>query len=59
MYDNIIAQLKKVENRDGPITEKDLPPINPFKINEMIGQTLSIVNRVEKYPSIYPGKDKK
>ena len=53
----IVAQLKKVQNIKGNITEKDLPSINPFKIKEMQDTLLKLINSVEEYPSLFPGKE--
>lgn len=53
----VIAQLKKVKNINGKITASDLPQINPFKLREMQEQLLNLINSVEDYPSIYPGKE--
>lgn len=53
----IIGQLKKIQNIDGEITAKDLPKINPLKIRETEKTLLKLVNGIEKYPSLYPGKE--
>ncbi|MGN0168281.1 MAG: oleate hydratase, partial [Acetatifactor sp.] len=53
----IIAQLKKVQNIDGPITAKDLPKVNPMKIREMEKTVLTLINNIEEYPTLYPGKN--
>lgn len=53
----IIGQLKKVRNIDGEITADDLPKINPFKMKEMEHEALSLLNEIEPYPSLYPGKE--
>lgn len=53
----ILAQLKKVQNIQGEITEKDLPVINPFKIKETQRTVLKLVNSVDAYPSLFPGKE--
>ena len=52
----IIAQLKKIQNINGDITAKDLPKINPLKIKEMQEEMINLINGIEKYPSLYPGK---
>ena len=53
----IIGQLKKVQNIDGDITSKDLPKVNPLKLKETEKTVLKLINGIEKYPSLYPGKD--
>ena len=53
----VMGQLKKVQNITGEITEKDLPRINPFKLKEMQAEALTLINSVEPYPSLYPGKE--
>ncbi|MGN0768964.1 MAG: oleate hydratase, partial [Christensenellales bacterium] len=53
----IIGQLKKMQNIQGNITAKDLPKINPLKIKETEMQVLSLINGIEKYPTLYPGKN--
>jgi len=53
----IIGQLKKVQNIEGDLTAKDLPKINPLKIREMEKEVLKLLNEIEPYPSLYPGKD--
>lgn len=53
----IIAQLKKVQNIEGDITSKDLPKINPLKMKETEKTALSLINSIEKYPTLYPGKN--
>ncbi|MGN0824466.1 MAG: oleate hydratase [Candidatus Coproplasma sp.] len=53
----IIGQLKKIKNIEGDVTAKDLPKINPLKIKETEKQVLSLINGIEKYPSLYPGKN--
>ena len=53
----IVAQIKKLQNIDGDITTKDLPKINPLKLKETEKKLLSLINGIEKYPSLYPGKN--
>ena len=53
----ILGQLKKVQNIEGDVTAKDLPAINPFKLKEMQQTALTLINSVEPYPSLYPGKE--
>ena len=53
----IIAQLKKIQNIQGDIKASDLPKINPFKLHEMQEELLKLLNNIEDYPSIYPGKE--
>ncbi|MGN0812478.1 MAG: oleate hydratase [Candidatus Coproplasma sp.] len=52
----IIGQLKKMQNIEGDITAKDLPKINPLKMKETEKKVLSLINGIEKYPTLYPGK---
>lgn len=54
----ILGQVRKMQNLEGDFTEKDLPKINPFKLKEMQEQVLTLLNGVEPYPSLYPGKEK-
>ncbi|MGN1418079.1 MAG: hypothetical protein ACI4W6_01990, partial [Acutalibacteraceae bacterium] len=54
----IIGQLKKIQNIDGDITSKNLPKINPLKLKEVEKQLLNLINGIEKYPSLFPGKEK-
>lgn len=53
----IIGQLKKVRNINGEISADDLPKINPFKMKEMEHEALLLLNEIEPYPSLYPGKE--
>jgi oleate hydratase len=53
----IIGQLKKVQNIEGEITSKDLPRINPLKIKETEKEILRLINQIEAYPSLFPGKE--
>ena len=53
----IVGQLKKVQNIEGDITAKDLPKINPLKLKETERELLTLINEVEPYPSLYPGKE--
>lgn len=41
----------------GDVTAKDLPKINPLKLKETEKTVLSLINGIEKYPSLYPGKN--
>lgn len=52
----ILGQMRKMQNVEGDFTEKNLPKVNPFKLKEMQEQALALVNGVEPYPSLYPGK---
>ncbi|MDD4292089.1 MAG: oleate hydratase [Clostridia bacterium] len=52
----IIGQLKKVQNIKGNLTSKDLQKINPLKSKETEKQLLTLINHLEPYPSLYPGK---
>ncbi|MGN1399131.1 MAG: oleate hydratase [Erysipelotrichaceae bacterium] len=53
----IKGQLMKIMNKQGKLTAKDLPNINPLKIKEMEKQALNLINNIEDYPTLYPGKD--
>ncbi|MGN0635922.1 MAG: oleate hydratase [Acutalibacteraceae bacterium] len=53
----IIGQLKKIQNVDAELTAKDLPKINPLKIKETEKELLALINSVEAYPSLFPGKE--
>jgi oleate hydratase len=53
----IKGQLMKIGNINGEITEKDLPKINPLKLKETEKKVLKLMNDIEPYPSIYPGKE--
>lgn len=53
----IVEQLKKIQNIEGNITAKDLPEINLLKWKETEKQVLSLINGIEKFPTLYPGKN--
>ncbi|MGN1388016.1 MAG: oleate hydratase [Bulleidia sp.] len=53
----IKGQLMKIRNIDGEITEKDLPKANPLKMKGTEKTVLKLLNDIEPYPSIYPGRD--
>lgn len=53
----IIAQIKKIQNIEGPITPRNLPKINPLKLRETEKEVLTLVNSIEEYPTLYPGKE--
>jgi oleate hydratase len=53
----IIAQLKKVQGIEGPLTKENLPRISPLRMHEMQARALDLVNRVEKNSSLWPGKE--
>lgn len=53
----IVEQLKKIQNIEGNITAKDLPEINLLKWKETDKQVLSLINGIEKFPTLYPGKN--
>lgn len=53
----IKGQLMKIMNKEDELSTKDLPKINPLKIKEMENKILHLVNSIEKYPSLYPGKN--
>lgn len=53
----IVEQLKKIQNIEGNITAKDLPEINLLKWKETERQVLSLINGIEKFPTLYPGKN--
>lgn len=53
----IVEQPKKIQNIEGNITAKDLPEINLLKWKETERQVLSLINGIEKFPTLYPGKN--
>lgn len=55
----IVAQIKKFNNIKGEFSEKDLPKLNPIKIKQLEKEFVSLINRIEKYPTLYPGKNPK
>lgn len=50
------GQIMKMNNIEGEITSKHLPKINPLKIKQMEKQMLELVNNIEPYPTLFPGK---
>ena len=50
-------QIKKIQNNDGPITKDNLPKINPFKLRATEKALLELINSIEDYPDIFPGKE--
>lgn len=52
----IIAEIKRIQSIEGKVKASDLPKINPFKIKQMEGKILELINSIEEYPSLYPGK---
>lgn len=53
----IIAQIKKIHNVHGNLELKDIINLNPFELKKNIAETEEVINSIESYPSIYPGKD--
>lgn len=53
-----LERMKKFAGIEGPVTEKDLPKINPLKINEMKHQLLDKINSIPPYYIMYQGKDR-
>lgn len=53
----IIGQLKKIQNITGDLTSSDLPKINPLKLKEKEKELLTLINEMEPYPSLFPGKE--
>lgn len=53
-----LERMKKFAGIDGPVTERDLPKINPLKINEMKKELLQKINSIPPYYIMYQGKDK-
>ncbi len=47
----------KIQNKEGELTAKDLPKVNPLKMKDMGTQILSLVNNIEPYPTLFPGKE--
>ena len=52
-----LERMKKFAGIEGPVTEQDLPKINPLKINEMKRELLQKVNSIPPYYIMYQGKD--
>lgn len=55
----IKGQMMKIANKKGDFTSKDLPKVNPLKIKEIESQIVDLINEIEDYPSLYPGKKEK
>ena len=53
----IKGQLMKIQNIDGKLTAKHLPKVNPLKLRETEQKILELLNGIEPYPSLYPGKE--
>lgn len=52
-----LERIKKFSGIEGAITEKDLPKVNPLKLNEMKIALLKQINEIPPYYIMYPGKD--
>ncbi|MGN0261515.1 MAG: oleate hydratase [Eggerthellaceae bacterium] len=53
----VIAQVKKIQGIEGDLTMRDVPKVNPVKLPEMASFALKTINSIERYPSLYPGKE--
>lgn len=53
-----LERMKKFAGIEGPVTEKDLPKVNPLKIPELKRQLLDKVNSISPYYIMYQGKDR-
>ena len=54
----IKGQLLKIMNKKGDITTKDLPKINPLKMKQTEKEIVTLINNIEPYPTLFPGKEK-
>lgn len=52
-----MERMKKFAGIEGPVTEKDLPRINPFKVGELKRELLKKLNGIPPYYVMYQGKD--
>ena len=52
-----LERMKKFAGIEGPVTEADLPKINPLKIGEMKKELLHKINSIPPYYIMYQGKD--
>ena len=52
-----LERMKKFAGIEGPVTEQDLPKINPLKIHELKKELLQKVNSIPPYYIMYQGKD--
>lgn len=53
-----VERMKKFAGIKGPITENDLPKMNPIKLKAMKKSLLERINRIPPYYVMYPGRDK-
>jgi len=54
----MLERAKRFAGIEGPVTEKDLPAINPLKIKSLEKQLLDKVNEIPPYYTMYLGRDK-
>jgi hypothetical protein len=54
----MMERAKRFAGIEGPITEKDLPSINPLKIKETEKQLLTALNKIPPYYTMYLGRDR-
>ena len=52
-----LERMKKFAGIDRPVTEQDLPRINPLKIHEMKKELIQKINSIPPYYTMYQGKD--
>lgn len=52
-----LERMKKFAGIEGPVTDKDLPRINPFKVGELKRELLKKLNDIPPYYIMYQGKD--
>ena len=54
----MLERAKRFAGIEGPVTEKDLPAVNPLKIKETERQLLAAVNKIPPYYAMYLGRDR-
>ena len=52
-----LERMKKFAGIEGPITERDLPKVNPLKIGELKRELLEKVSSIPPYYIMYQGRD--
>lgn len=53
---NILASFKRYNNIE-TFSKETLPPVNPFKMKKTGQAIMDILNNMDPYESLYPGKD--
>lgn len=53
-----LERMKKFAGIKGPLTEKDLPKVNPLKMKDMMNEMLAQINSLPPYDIMYQGRDK-